>query len=159
MKLTPEVVVAQLRAMREELAGEIAAMSPKERRNLRNRSKSSPELILQSVAAIDTSPTIAAAVRKDKDAVLQMLAIDRLWASLEIELRAFLNEVSSARLARRRQLDVLATQTFGMVKQLVRAPGNENLMSIYEDMRLTRREERRKKRRTPKNQNPETPAE
>jgi hypothetical protein len=45
-KLTPGDAVAQLRAMREELADEIGAMTPKERRDLRNRTKSSSELIL-----------------------------------------------------------------------------------------------------------------
>jgi hypothetical protein len=85
-------------------------------------------------------------VRKDKEAMLQLLAVDGRWFELESELRAFLNEVSSARLARHRELDVIATQTFALVKQLIRAPGNEDLVPIYEDMRHVRREERRKKR-------------
>ena len=146
MKLTPEAAVAQLSAMREELADEIGAMTSKERRDLRNRTKSSRELILKAVTAIDMSETISTAVRKDKEQVLQLLAIDGRWRQLESELSAFLNEVSSARLARQRELDLIATRTFGLVKQLVRAPGNENLVPIYEDMRNIRREERRKKR-------------
>jgi hypothetical protein len=150
MKLSPDVVAAQIRAMREELADEISAMTAKERRDLRNRSKSSPDLIRQAISAIGKSDMIASAVKKDSEAMHQMLSADRQWASLQGELRAFLNEVSSARLARRRQLDVIATQTFALAKQLIRAPGNEDLIPIYEDMRHTRHEERRKKRRTPK---------
>ena len=145
-KLTPEVALQQLRAMRVELADEISAKTPEERRDLRNRTKSSEELILKSVTAIDKSEVIATAVRKDKEAMLQLLALDGRWFGLEIELRAFLNEVSSARLARRRQLDLIATQAFALLKQLIRAPGNENLIPIFEDMRQIRREERRKKR-------------
>ena len=146
-KLTPDTAVAQLRVMRTELADEISAKTPKERRDLRNRTKSSDELILKSVTAIDKSETIAAAVRKDKEAMLQLLAIDGRWLNLEIELRAFLNEVSSARLARRRQLDLIATQTFALAKQLIRAPGNEELIPVFQEMQQIRREERRKKRR------------
>src|ERR1051326_7584802 len=130
MKLTPKAAFEQLRAMRIALADEISAMTPKQRRDLRNRTKSSQELILHSVTAIDQSETVAKAVRNDKEGVLQMLAVDSLWATLEDELRVFLNEVSSARLAPRRQLDLIATQTFAVVKQLIRAPGNEALVSI-----------------------------
>ncbi|HEX3108544.1 MAG TPA: hypothetical protein VHU41_05585, partial [Thermoanaerobaculia bacterium] len=54
----------------------------------------------------------------------------------------------SARLARHRELDLIATQTFALVKQLIRIPGNENLIPVYQDMRNIRREERRKKRDT-----------
>jgi len=146
MKLTPDDAVAQLRAMREQLADEIGAMTPKERRALRNRTKSSDELIQKSVTAIGMSETISNAVRKDSEQMFQLLAIDREWRQLESELSAFLNEVSSARLARHRALDLIATQTFGLVKQLIRVPGHENLIPVYEDMRNIRREERRKKR-------------
>lgn len=146
MKLTPDAAVAQLSAMREQLADEIGAMTSKQRRDLRNRTKSSEELILKSVTAIGMSETISMAVRKDKEQMLQLLAIDGKWRELESALNAFLNEVSSARLARHRELDLIATQTFALVKQLIRAPGNENLIQIYEDMRNIRREERRKKR-------------
>ncbi len=146
MKLTPDAAVAQLSAMRQDLADEIGAMTSKQRRDLRNRTKSSEELILKSVTAIGMSETISMAVRKDKEQMLQLLAIDGKWRELESALNAFLNEVSSARLARHRELDLIATQTFALVKQLIRAPGNENLVQIYEDMRNIRREERRKKR-------------
>lgn len=147
MALTPDDLAAQLRTMREELADEIRAMTPKERRDLRNRTKSSRELVLKAITAIDQSEIVRTAVKKDKEAVHQLLAIDARWFQLERELAAFLNEVSSARLARHRELDVLATQTFALVKQLIRGPGNEHLIPIYEDMRHIRREERRKKGR------------
>jgi len=147
MKLTPDAALAQLRAMREQLADEIGAMTPKERRVLRNRTKSSDELIQKSVTAIGMSEMISKAVRKDDEQMFQLLAIDGKWRQLESELSAFLNEVSSARLARHRELDLIATQTFALVKQLIRAPGHENLVQVYEDMRHIRREERRKKRR------------
>lgn len=154
MKRTPTATVHELRAMRDELADEIRAMTPKERRDLRNRTKSSEELIRKSVTAIDVSETISKAVRKDKEQMLQLLAVDGQWKQLEDELRAFLNEVSSARLARHRELDLIATQVFGLAKQLVRAPGNEDLVPIYQDMRHIRREERRKKGKPKKEEAP-----
>ena len=147
MNLTPDAALAQVRAIREELADEIGAMTAKERRVLRNRTKSSDELIQKSVTAIGLSEMISKAVRKDTEQMFQLLAIDGKWRQLESELAAFLNEVSSARLARHRELDLIATQTFALVKQLIRVPGNENLIQVYEDMRNIRREERRKKRR------------
>ncbi|HEX3581959.1 MAG TPA: hypothetical protein VH087_09380 [Thermoanaerobaculia bacterium] len=146
MSRTPEEVVEQLRALRNDLADEIRAMSADQRRDLRNRTKSSPELISASISAIGTSDTIAAAVGRNQQKVQNLMMADIRWALLEQELRGFLNEVSSAGLARRHQLDLIATQTFAVTKQLVRSPENRDLISIFEEMQAIRKHDRRKKR-------------
>src|SRR5205085_1579433 len=157
MKRTPEEVVEALRALRSDLAEEIRAMSAEQRRDLRNRTKSSPELISSSVSAITMSDTIAAAVGKSGQQVQGIMAADSRWSLLEGELRKFLNEVSSAGLARRHQLDLIATQTFAVTKQLIRSPDNQELIPIFEEMQAIRKSQRRKKRRT--TTDPEAPAE
>jgi hypothetical protein len=81
------------------------------------------------------------------------------WALLEGELRTFLNQVTSARLARSQQLDQIARQTFGMLKQLVLSPGNEFLLSQFQEMQQLRKLERRKKRRATGDAEGELPAE
>jgi hypothetical protein len=86
-----------------------------------------------------------------------MLANSR-WGLLEGQLRTFLNEVTSARLARSQQLDQIARQTFGLMKQLVLSPGNELLIPQFEEMQQLRKIERRKKRRRTAT-DPEAPAE
>lgn len=157
MKRTPEEVFHELRALRADLADEIRAMSADQRRDLRNRTKSSPELIISAVGAVGMSDTIAAAVGKSRQQVQGIMAADDRWSLLEGELRNFLNEVSSARLARRHQLDLIATQTFAVTKQLIRSPENQHLIPIFEEMQAIRKNQRRKKRRT--TTDPEAPAE
>lgn len=147
MGRTPEQVVEELRALRADLADEIRAMSAQQRRDLRNRTKSSPELISASVAAIGMSDTIAAAVGRSQQKVQDLMKADTRWKLLEGELRGFLNEVSSAGLARRHQLDVIATQTFAVTKQLIRSPENQDLIPIFEEMQAIRKQDRRKKRK------------
>lgn len=122
-------------------------MSAEQRRDLRNRTKSSPELISTSVSAIGMSGTIAAAVGKSSQEVQDLMAAGARWSLLEGELRKFLNEVSSAGLARRHQLDLIATQTFAVTKQLIRSPENQDLIPIFEEMQAIRKTDRRKKRR------------
>lgn len=146
MAITPDQIVDQIHALRDELADEIRGMSAQQRRDLRNRTKSSPELISASVAAINMSESIAAAVGKSSKQVQGLLIADTQWGRLEGELRAFLNEVSSAGLARRHQLDVIATQTFAVTKQLIRSPENQDLIPIFEEMQEIRKKDRRKKR-------------
>lgn len=147
MRNTPEQVVEALRALRADLADEVRAMSAQQRRDLRNRTKSSPELISSSVSAIGMSDTIAAAVGKNSQQVQDLMKADKRWRLLEGELRKFLNEVSSAGLARRHQLDVIATQTFAVTKQLIRSPENQDLIPIFEEMQAIRKQARRTKRK------------
>ena len=148
MKRTLEEVIEDIRALRAELADEIRAMNAPQRRDLRNRTKSSRELISASVAAIGGSDAVAAAVRQTKESVQGLMVADLRWGQLEQDLRAFLNEVSSAGLARRRQLDLIATQTYAVAKQLIRSPENADLIPLFEEMQEIRKQDRRKKRRT-----------
>lgn len=147
MKRTLEQVIADVSALRAELADEISALSAAQRRDLRNRTKSSPELIASSLTAIDMSDTIAAAVGKTAKQVLDLKSADARWSILEAELRGFFSEVTSARLAWRHQLDLMATQTFAVTKQLIRSPENQHLIPIFEEMQAIRKNDRRKKKR------------
>jgi hypothetical protein len=146
MKRTPNEIAAQIEALRAELADEIRATSAEQRRDLRNRTKSSEELIAKSVSAISQSSTIAALVGKNNDQVKDLILWGSRWATLEMELRTFLNEVLSTKLAHRHTVDLIATQTYAALKQLVRSPENAHLIPIFEEMQAIRKNDRRKKR-------------
>src|SRR5436853_457548 len=120
MKRTPQQIAAEIQALRAELADEIRATSAEQRRDLRNRTKSSRELIATSVSAIDQSSRIAPLVGKNRQQLTDLMMSDSRWADLESEIRSFLNEVTSTRLAHRHTLDLIATQTYAVTKQLIR---------------------------------------
>lgn len=155
MARTPEEVIEQLRALRDDIADEIHSMTAQQRRDLRNRTRSSYELILSSAGAIGMSDTIATAVGKSSAEVQELIMAEKRWRQLEGELLSFWNAVSSAGLARRLQLDQIATQTFAVTKSLIRNPQHENLVSIFEEMQAIRKNERRKKRRKTEEPAPE----
>lgn len=159
MKMTPDEAAEQIGAIRAALKPEITAMTPRQRRDLRNRTKTSPELIQSSLTAIGMSEKISGGVGKNAVQFKDLMLENSRWGLLEGELRTFLNEVTSARLARSQQLDQIARQTFGLMKQLVLSPGNEELMPQFLAMQQLRKTERRKKRRATGGTEGEAPAE
>ena len=159
MKMTPDEAAEQIGAIRAALKPDITAMSPRERRELRNRTKTSPELIQSSLTAIGMSEKIATGVGRNAEQFKDLMVANSRWGLLEGEVRTFLNEVTSARLARSQQLDQIARQTFGLMKQLVLTPGNEDLIPQFEAMQQLRKMERRKKRRATAGAEDQPPAE
>jgi hypothetical protein len=142
--LTPEDLITQLRALREAFE-ELKPLTFEQRRDLRNRTRTSPELLHTSISAIGVSDKVSSALGRSADEVRDMVTADRRWNAVEGEARAFLNEVSSANLTRRYELSLIATQTFSITEQLVRDPKNDQLVPVMEEMRRLRKLERRKK--------------
>jgi len=144
-KVAPETVVQKLRAIRAEIEEEVLDLSNEQRRDLRNRTKTSPESIIASINAIGMSDKIADAVGRPASEVRGILDASNRWFAVEGELRAFLNAVSSANLMRRYQLALIATQTFAITKQLVRDRANQHLVPQFTEMTRLRKLERLKR--------------
>ncbi|HEX7192176.1 MAG TPA: hypothetical protein VF381_11475 [Thermoanaerobaculia bacterium] len=149
MKTTPQSVIERLRQIRDEISDEMTAMSAAQRRDLRNRTKSSPELISTSISAINSSDAVAAATGRTYEKVLETIDLGHSWDLAESELRGLLNIVSSANLQRRYELDLMATQTFAVTKQLVRSPKNQHLIPIFESMQELRKVRKKRAPATP----------
>jgi hypothetical protein len=143
-KLTPEMVIQQLRAIRAQIEEQDTPLSSAERRDLRNRTKTSEEVVIASIGAMGTSGKVATAVGYSVPEVMDIIKAREQWGLVEGELRGFLNGVSSANLARKRQLDLIATQAFAITKQLVRSPENADLIAHLEEMQRLRKLERPK---------------
>jgi len=150
-KVAPETVVQKLRAIRAEIEEEVHDLSNDQRRDLRNRTKTSSESIISSINAIGMSDKIAGAVGRPASEVRGILDASRRWTAVEAELRTFLNAVSSANLMRRYQLALIATQTFAITKQLVRDPANEHLIPQFTEMTRLRKLELLKRAAAKKN--------
>ena len=121
-------------------------MTPAQRRDLRDRTKHSPETISSAVSAIGMSDRVSGAIGLSSAEVQDLVGLAQRWTAVEGDLRELLNGVSSANLARRHRLSMIADQAFAVTKQLIRAPENAELLSIYEEMNRLRKLERRKKR-------------
>jgi hypothetical protein len=154
-KKTPQEVVEQLSALRSQIEDDVTSMTPRQRRDLRDRTKHSPETISAASAAIGMSNNVSAALGKTTDDVRELMMLAIRWEKVEQDLQALYNGVSSANLKRRHQLNLIADHVFAVTKQLVRSGENEHLVTIYEEMERLRKVERQKKTRKPKVAPPE----
>ncbi|HEX3110188.1 MAG TPA: hypothetical protein VHU41_13930 [Thermoanaerobaculia bacterium] len=153
-KKTPEEVAEQLSALRSQIEDDVAAMTPQQRRDLRDRTKHSPETIAAASAAIGMSNNVSAALGMTSEDMRELMMLAIRWEKVEQDLQALYNGVSSANLRRRHRLNLIADHVFAVTKQLVRS-GSEQLVSIYEEMERLRKVERQKKTRKPKEAPPE----
>jgi len=143
-KPTPEDLVERLRAIGSEL-DEIKPLSFEERRNLRNKIKTSEDVLQKSVSIIDASDKVANAIGWSAEDVLEIFSERRRWSFVESELRTLLNGVSSANLVRRHQLEVIAGHAYAIAARLARDPANAILIPLVEEMQRLRKLERRRK--------------
>jgi len=157
-KPTPEDVTERLRAIQSE-CDEIKSLSFAERRDLRNKIKTSEAALQASVSIIGASDKIANAIGRSADDVREIFSERQRWYAVEGELRTLLNGVSSANLVRRYQLELIAGHAYTIAARLARDPANALLIPFVEEMQRLRKLERRKKpaRRTEPEAPPEEP--
>lgn len=144
-KSTPEDVVEQLRTIRSEVDDEIKSLSFAERRELRNKIKTSDAALQASVSIIGASDKVAHAIGQSAEDVLEIFSDRRRWYAVESELRTLLNGVSSANLVRRHQLELIAGHAYAIAARLARDPANAVLIPLVEEMQRLRKLERRRK--------------
>lgn len=156
-KSTPEDVVERLRAIRSEVDDEIKSLSFAERRELRNKIKTSDASLQASVSIIGASDKVAHAIGRSAEDVLEIFSARQRWYAVESELRTFLNGVSSANLVRRHQLELIAGHAYAIAARLARDPANAVLIPLVEEMQRLRKLERRRKPAT--RTDPEAPPE
>jgi hypothetical protein len=141
---TPEDVIEQLREIQSEFE-EITPLSVTERRELRNKIKTSESILQASVSVIGASDNVAHAIGRSAEDVLEIFSDRRRWYAVESELRTLLNAVSSANLVRRHQLELIAGHAYTIAARLARDPANAILIPFVEEMQRLRKLERRRK--------------
>ena len=151
--LSPDVAIEQIRSMRAQLP-EVATLTAKQRKALRNSSATAEPIVQASLNVIGVSDVVAAAMGQPLDAVraLQQEAI--LWKSVEEEARNFVTGIAGANLLRRQKLAILAAQAYGIGTQVAKVPENEVLVSHVEEIKRLKKIARRKKPATPVPQPP-----
>jgi hypothetical protein len=155
--LRPEVIVDQLRGIRNQIA-EVTPLNSQQRAFVRNRLLASNEIMQASINAIGASPIVTNAVGQAED-VRGLHEESNRWTAVEDELRGLLNGVEGANLIRRQRLSVIAAQTFAISKQLVKDPANAQLVPHVEEIKRLKSFPRRKKApQAPGTPAPNTPA-
>lgn len=153
-KLTPEAVIAQLRAVRSQIE-EVEPLSRDQRKlvkqRLRNHSKSVVEAAINVIGVLDN---VSQAIGQPLDDVRRLQDDSLRWDAVADEARAFLKGVEGGNLIRRQRLALIATQAYAIGTQLAKDPAKAVLLPHVEEVKRLKRFKRRKKAEPA----PQTPA-
>jgi hypothetical protein len=132
--MTPAVMVAQLRAMREHVP-EYTQLAIPDARSIRRVAHVNQELVQAAINSLGASDGVqnvlgvtASDVQRDTEEAAR-------WTAVEDELRAMLNGVAAANLVRRHRIGLVTLQTYHICGQLVRKKEHSNLLPHVEMMK------------------------
>jgi len=140
----PEEVVAQLRALQEQM-GKGPHLTPKQRQAYRDLVRLTRPTVNSSISIIGTSENVSQAVGHEADEVLRKVDMSNRWTAVEDEMRAMLERVSDANLSRRYEIAIIAAQAYSIGKQLARRPENALLQTHLQEIKRLKGVGRRKR--------------
>lgn len=146
--VTPEMMVEQLRALREQIPGYVQ-LAPADSKAIRTAASVQPEFAQAAINAIGASPTVQGVIGATPEELQQEAELTARWSKVEDELRAMLQGVSSAMLTRRHCIGNAALVTYALSKSLVRTPEHANLLPHVAVMRNANRTGRPRKSTAP----------
>lgn len=145
VKLTPEAIIEQIRAMRS-LVDDVTPLDKTQRQQLKQRMRRLPAPIVEaSISVIGSSGMVAQAVGQPINDVVQLQTDITRWALVSDELRSFFKGIDGANLVRRERLAFIASQAYSFGSQLVRDPANKDLVPQVEEIKRLKVAARRKK--------------
>jgi hypothetical protein len=158
VKLTPDAVIEQLRAMRSQIE-EVAPLTKQQRKVLKQRLRhQTTEVVAASINVIGVLDNVSQAIGQPLDDVLQVQVDADRWDAAASEARAFANGIEGANLVRRQQLALVGRQAYSIGTQLALDPANAVLVPHVEEVKqLKSVASRRKTKKTPEPPAP-TPA-
>jgi hypothetical protein len=159
VKLDPETVVEQIRALRS-LIDSVTQMTPAQKRSLRNIArKQSDVIVASSINVIGALDNVALAIGQKPEDVRQLQTDWNRWTAVADELRGLLNGVEGANLVRRHQLSLIAAQAFQIGTQLAKNPANSVLVPHIQELKRLKSFSNRKKKPAENPQQTPTPNE
>ena len=151
--ISADALIDQLRILNSQIPA-VTPMTQAERASVRNRARTSHDVLKASISVIGADGLISQAVGQPPDAVQELVDESVRWQRAEDEIRAMLNGVAGANLVRRQRLSALSARACGIGMQLAKDPEHAALVPHVEEVKRLRKIERRKKPAT----TPQTPA-
>ena len=158
--LEPEVVVDQLRAIRNQIA-DVTPLTPEQRKALRNVSgRLTNEILQESINVIGAADLVQESVGQPPAEVRALNEESNRWTAVESELRTMLSAIAGANLIRRQRLALIAGRAFDVGSALAKDPDHAILVPhVAEIKRLKRLARGRKKKPQQDPQPPQAPVE
>src|SRR4051812_3130057 len=142
--LPPEDVVAQLRALRQQIA-EVTPLTKEQHAALRAHAGLPNGVVQASINALGASDSVQQILGQPADGVRQLAEEANRWTAVEDELRAMLKGVAGANLIRRQRVGLVSVQAYVISQQLARDPQNASLLPHVQEIKRLRALGRRKK--------------
>ncbi len=137
-EVTPESVVEQLRALREQIPN-YGQLSEPEARTLRPVSNIHPEFGQAAINAVGASQTVEATVGRSAEELQAAVEKAARWSTVRNELKATLDGVTSAILTMRHDFGQSVLLAYTVSKKLVKVPQHADLLPHVAAMRRTNR--------------------
>jgi len=157
--LEPEVVVDQLRAIRNQIA-DVAPLTTEQRKALRIiTGRFNNEILQESINVIGAADLVEQSVGQPPAGVRALNEASNRWTAVESELRTMLNAIAGANLIRRQRLALIAGRAFDIGSALAKDPDHAILVPhVAEIKRLKRLARGRNKKPQQDPQQPQHPA-
>jgi len=118
--LTPEEVVAQLRAMRARIPEFVQLPKSRETRLIRRKARLNVEFAREAFGIVGASEAVQGVVGNSPDELHQAEDEKARWTIVESELHAMLNGVATANVVRGQRIALAALQAYNVSTQLVK---------------------------------------
>jgi hypothetical protein len=142
--LTPEQVVDQLRAMRQQIPDFVQLSNARQVEQLRRIARVDAEFTREGIGVVGASSVVQEAIGNTAEDLHQAEDEIARWAVAESELRSLLRGVAAANLVRRHRMGRAVLQAYNVSRQLVRQDEHAQLRPHVERMLLVRKLSRRR---------------
>ena len=142
--LTPEQVIEQLRAIRQQIPNFVQLPNNRQTDALRRLARSiTLEFAHEATNAVGVSPIVEAAISNTPEGMHLDKDIAGRWAGAENEMRSLLRGMSSTNLVLRERLCRDALQAYNVSRELVKQKEHAHLLPHVDAMRRLRKAARR----------------
>jgi len=143
--LTPEAVIAQLRAIQSRM-DDVMPLSKEQRTLLKDRLRKQTRPVVEaSINVIGVLDNLSQAIGQPLDEIRQLQDDSLRWDAVADEARAFVKGIEGANLVRSQRLSLIATQAYTIGTQLARDPANAVLLPHVEQVKQMKVASRRRK--------------
>lgn len=153
--MTPEEVVRQLRALRDQIP-EFAILSLPDKQSLVRSANMDPQLVQASINAVGASEPLRSLLGRSAEELQAEVGLTARWSAVAAELRDFASGVDASITVRRHRSGLTALQTYKVSVQLVRNKEHAHLLPHVEAMKR-RAKLLNRRRGTPAQPQPELP--
>ena len=134
----PAILIAQVRAMREQIP-EYTQLPLDARRSISVVAGTNADFVRASINSISESANVQQALGRTPEELRQETADAQGWSNFEDELRILLDGVAASNLVRRHRIGEAALVAYAITRRLARQEQHANLLPHVETMRRLNR--------------------